>query len=481
MNKKIVCLIFILIFSTIFCACDGTNNTAGEYTSEESNVAATEEGINKETDKGTDATDSYLTDGPSTDNTEQTDKAESTDTETKNETDTQTDTNIETESETKSETQTETDTETETETVDALGLVDFVVSVPADREPVILQLTDLQIIDASQQRTPDRLDGYAGFWGPERRGEHCFDYVTEIIENVNPDLILVTGDLIYGEFDDNGSNWLYLVGIMDTYGIPWAPVFGNHEVESAMGIDWQCAQLEAAEHCLFLQRSLTGNGNYTVGIEQGGKLTRVFFMLDSNGSSTACEKSLENGHTQKEPGFAYDQRRWYMKLTADIRELSPQTKFSFACHIPPAIFRDAAAKYGTDGSEPLFIDRYENGEEGDFGYFGTNIGFYWDKNRSTWRGIKELGVDSIFVGHLHLNSASVVYDGVRFQFGMKSSRYDQINYVDANGNIKGSYLSTDTPWIGGSYFKLAADGSITDADIYYCENAGGNIDWDAFK
>ena len=36
-----------------------------------------------------------------------------------------------------------------------------------------------------------------------------------------------------------------------------------------------------------------------------------------------------------------------------------------------------------------------------------------------------------------------------------------------------------TPLIGGTVFTLAADGTITDPYIYYCENAGGNVDWDS--
>ncbi len=50
---------------------------------------------------------------------------------------------------------------------------------------------------------------------------------------------------------------------------------------SRLGVDWQCKQFEAAKHCLFLQRTLTGNGNYTVGIVQGGALKPFFFLLDS--------------------------------------------------------------------------------------------------------------------------------------------------------------------------------------------------------
>ena len=367
----------------------------------------------------------------------------------------------------------------------AFDAVDFIVEVPEDREPVILHLTDMQIIDSSQQRTDDRLGGASvDYWAPDKKDVRCYDYLREIIDATNPDLILITGDLVYGEFDDNGENFLELVEFFESYKIPWAPVFGNHDNESHKGVDWQCEQLEKAEYCLFLQRNLTGNGNYTVGVKQGDALTRVFFMLDSNGCGGASAESLSNGHTNTGVGFGANQIEWYTNLATLIKEMSPETKISMAFHIQLSVFGDAFAKYGTDGSSlHVDIDRLEENEkyEGDFGYIGAALKGPWDSNKTVWNGFKALGVDSVLVGHEHANSASIMYDGIRLQYGMKCSTYDRNNYIAADGSISSHYYSTDTPWIGGTYFKLASDGSIKDGKIYYCKDAGGNIDWDSFK
>ncbi len=369
-------------------------------------------------------------------------------------------------------------TEKETETENFLELVDFIVSVPEEREPVILQLTDTQIIDASQVRTPDRLGGLLpDLWSADKKDVRCYDFLREIITNTSPDLIIITGDIIYGEFDDNGSNLLEFVEFMESFDIPWAPIFGNHDNESKMGADWQSAQFENAENCLFLQRDLNGNGNYTVGIEQGGKLTRVFFMLDSNGVGGASEESLSNGQTNKKVGFGKDQIKWYSRTADNIKDKWPDTKLSFAFHIPLAVFNDAFAKYTTDTENQIFIDYNENKQDGDFGYIGTN-NYEFDTDKSVWKGLKKLGVDSIFVGHEHANSASVVYEGVRLQFGMKSSSYDSLNYVSTSGEIEYTVYSTFTPWVGGSVFSLDKDGNIVEPYIYYCENGGAKIDWD---
>ena len=137
----------------------------------------------------------------------------------------------------------------------------------------ILQLTDMQTIDANQRRYPDRIDGWKlTEWTPENNEKNLYSHIRYLINETNPDLIIITGDIIYGEFDDAGTSLLEFIGFMDSFAIPWAPVFGNHDNESAKGIDWQCEQLWRSKYCLFSRGNVHGNGNYTVGIFCGDKL-----------------------------------------------------------------------------------------------------------------------------------------------------------------------------------------------------------------
>ena len=365
-----------------------------------------------------------------------------------------------------------------------LNIPDFLVEVPEERDPVVLQLTDTQIIDGGQIR-PGRDGVSATFYATANIQKYCYDYVTEIIEATNPDLILLTGDNVYGEFDDNGSVWTSFVNFMDSFEIPWAPIFGNHDNESKKGVDWQCEQFEKAEYCLFDQKELSGNGNYSVGIKQGENLTRVFYMLDTNGCSNASDATLANGHTYREVGIREDQIDWYTTQIEILKEFSPETKISMAYHIQQNAFAEAYAKYGFKLGEQyqdINIDLLENKAEGDFGYIGRDL-----KGEGTYLTVaelKKLGVDSVFVGHEHCNSASVVYEGIRFQFGQKSSTYDRFNRVGTNGIVRGAdgdLQDGETALIGGSVIVLSkTDGTIKDAYIYYCEEAGGKIDWSQF-
>lgn len=353
---------------------------------------------------------------------------------------------------------------------------DFTVEIPAGRDPVVLQLTDTQIIDGAQSR-PEQSAGDKITYATEKIPQFCYNYVEETIEATNPDLIIITGDLVYGKYDDNGSALQGFIAFMESFEIPWAPVFGNHDNESAMGADWQCQQLENAEYCLFEQRALTGNGNYTVGIKQGGRLTRVFVMLDSGGCGAASSASLANGQTKTSVGFGGDQVTWYTQELTALKAYHPDTKISFAFHIQLAVFGDAMAQHGyRSDKQDIWVK-----SEGDFGYIGAAPKSPWDKDYKIFNGMKLLGADSIFVGHEHCNSASMVYQGVRLQYGQKSSEYDRFNGVTAANEVHKTYLyksDKGTPLIGGTVIKLSqTDGSIADAYIYYCENAGGNLDW----
>ena len=345
------------------------------------------------------------------------------------------------------------DDESSGDEIDYSDYVDFVVEVEEGRNARVLQLSDPQLIDNTQAEPGVSV---SPIYSPDKTEEYCYRYIRQVVERYDPDLILMTGDIVYGKFDYNGSMLTELIEFMEGFDIPWAPVFGNHDNESKMGADWQCEQFENAENCLFLQRELTGNGNYSVGIVQGDKLQRVFFMMDSNGCGEASAESLANGHTQTNPGFGSDQIDWYRQEAEEIKGVSPKTKFSFAFHIQIEAFRYAYEKYVSYNNFKAFdLESNESAlNGGDFGYMGRGMKGAWDTNEEVWDSFMEIGVDSIFVGHEHCNSASIVVDGVRFQFGQKSSQYDRYNKW-VNGQIVGNYDHEGDPIMGGTKISLS--------------------------
>ena len=326
---------------------------------------------------------------------------------------------------------------------------DFVVEIPQGEQARILQLTDIQVIDSHQRRRIDRLceEEYIR-WSPDNK-DWCYkDCLTAVIQQTCPHLIIITGDVIYGEFDDNGSAFTEVVQFIDSFKIPWAPIFGNHDNECVLGVDWQCEQFLKSKYCLFKQRQITGNGNYNIAVVQNGVVKRAFYMVDSNGCYGISEKTLNNGHSTAQIGFGADQIEWYSKGIKRVKE-KYNCPVSMAFHIQLAVFQQAYDQLGLTIPTDLGLV----GNDGNFGYLGAHLKSAWDQDNAVWEGIKQLGVDSIFVGHEHQNSISVIYQGVRLQYGQKSSAYDRYN-SDDNG-----------PSMGGTFFTLDEKGVIRNPKI----------------
>ena len=149
-------------------------------------------------------------------------------------------------------------------------------------------------------------------------------------------------------------------------------------------------------------------------------------------------------------GFMEDQVEWFTQQGAAIKEANPDVNFSFVFHIPFQIFTEAMSSVPV-GDMGLTATGNEN-----FGYMRyQECGVDWDRNRAIYSAMKGMGTDSVMVGHWHTLSASVVYDGVRFMFGQKSSTYDSANYKTEDGTIVGSKdITTGEPLIGGTLMLM---------------------------
>ena len=314
---------------------------------------------------------------------------------------------------------------------------DFVVNLTEARDgmPVkILQITDPQIIDSSQMRSHDRLNpSEVKAWAPENFDVQCGNHIRSLICQTKPDLIFITGDIIYGEFDDNGTALKWFVDFMDSFGIPWAPVFGNHDNDSLMGVDYQCGLFEKGKHCLFKRGNVSGNGNYSVGVAVSGELVRVIHMLDSNGCHNSDDPSVV-----KLRGIYEDQYELVRKTTRDIRESTKKEVPAFmAFHIPHAVFVEAEKEKGyvTDERYNYIIGVDAEVKDNDFGFkldsadaFPSKVDFL------EFSG--ENNIDGVFIGHHHNTSTVISYHGITLVYGLKTGQYD--SYIP--GNIGGTLI-----------------------------------------
>ena len=279
---------------------------------------------------------------------------------------------------------------------------------------------------------------------------------------------------------------------------------------------------------MFKQNTLSGHGNYTVGIAQDGEMKRVIFNMDSNGCTGASGKSRESlqtmtyehntyGIREAVYGLQKDQVAWFEATATEIKKDHPNAKLSMHFHVPMNYVYTAMNNAYKDkvGYDPVAMMEVTNGNydyndrylvperivghtEGDFGLlrsmYSSAVIDCWDTDKTNGAGtqdqifnkMKAKGIDSILLGHMHSSSASIVYDGIRYQFGQKCSLYDSVPTINNNTGkmdyINGAYAldSYETALVGGTVMKLDSTGAIVDAYIEYNTGYGKEINWSQY-
>lgn len=314
---------------------------------------------------------------------------------------------------------------------------DFTVQIPEswDQPVRVLQLTDPQLIDSSQRRKDSKMSVDAiKAWAPENFDAQCANHIRSLITQTKPALMLVTGDIVYGRYDDEGTALSWFAEFMDSFGIPWAPVFGNHDNESAIGVDRQCEMFENKKYCLFKRGEVTGNGNYSVGVAVGERLIRVFHMLDTNGCSETDDPKV-----MKEVGLFPDQLELVEKNTERIREAVGDYVDAFlAFHIPHSLFPEAERTKGyvTEERQYYRLGVDVEAQDGDYGFKLDGVNAF-ETETDLAEFAKKNHIEGIFIGHHHNTSTTIHYKGLTLVYGLKTGQYD--SYIP--GNIGGTLIT----------------------------------------
>lgn len=335
-------------------------------------------------------------------------------------------------------------------------ICDFVIEAPAGKDVKVLQITDTQFVNYDKVSHGDvSADNLYDVYTEANFGKNALDYIQKAFDSVKPDFIIMTGDNVFGRFDPDGTAFRALVDKLDSLKTPWAAVYGNHDNESEMGALWQNEQLSNSQYGMFLQGVTDGNGNYTVGIKQNGTVKRVFCMMDTNACELAHE--AEANHVTTTTGFTDDQISWFKRTIGAIKEADATVKVSMAYHVPNYAFVQAKEQYA-DAEAGVDTYYYTLGldvaaNEGDFGSYNvinsdTFATFDYNKdsgekkydNETLLTIFKNNGVDSVFCGHEHQISTSIVYEGIRWTFGLKTGVYD----IPEKDNLGGTAITLNS-------------------------------------
>ncbi len=229
----------------------------------------------------------------------------------------------------------------------------------------------------------------------------ALELVDELITDIQPDLIMTTGDNSMMPFSDIMTK--KFIRQMESYNIPWGVVLGNHDSEGRGDRAWFGNQYENAENCLFESgpSNIQGIGNYVVNIEsEEGDTIYSLIMMDSN---------IEREYDNEEVYYDYiypDQIEWYESVVA----VQPDVPSMLIFHIPTPEFADTQTAW-------------ENGDTSTVNGFGENREMVCAplENTGLFDKAKELGSTThIFCGHDHINSLSVEYEGIRLTYSLKT-------------------------------------------------------------
>lgn len=303
-----------------------------------------------------------------------------------------------------------------------------------DKEFKILQLTDIHIGGGFMSFAKDRM---------------AMNSIKKLVNDSKPDLVIFTGDMTFPVFKAGTLNNLRpakeLLTLMDSLGVYWTAVPGNHDVEAYNLYSYdKWADLYESEdykYCLFGrgEPSVDGYGNQIIDIKNSrGEITQSLVLFDSN--SYPADNKFKNELNGIYDNIHENQLDWYK---AEIGKRSKNGKtVSSLCffHIPLEEYKTAWEEYkknnykDTDTVKILFGKNGEKNEEICCPEKSDNVFETFLELKST---------KAVFCGHDHLNNFCADYKGIKLVYGLSIDYLAYANIANKNEQRGGTVITTN--------------------------------------
>lgn len=310
----------------------------------------------------------------------------------------------------------------------------FAIKIKADSAFKILQLTDMHLGFGVLSHRQDKL---------------AMNAVRDVVSKARADMLVVTGDSIFPFLPKSGTlnnvkQARRLTAFLDSFELPYAIIFGNHDVELGAHADKdQIADIfSKGQYCIFDRgpRDIFGLGNYIIKlVDKAGLPITALVMLDSNMYGKGWFFS----------GFDcihQDQTSW---CTAELTKMQLQNNTLSAAaffHMPLAEYKIAYEQMKL-GDRSVVYNFGSIAETND--YFGIS------KNECDFfeKALANGCIKAMFCGHDHLNTLSLSYRGIMLTYGMS---IDYLGY---------SKMAKRYSQRGGTLIEIGQNGDITASPV----------------
>ena len=246
-----------------------------------------------------------------------------------------------------------------------------------------------------------------------KASQQALDCIREMVTEEKPDLVMVTGDIIYSMPAD--STLSVVLSTLSSLGVPFAITFGNHDYDFKAPSAALYAQMQKTPHCV-------------MPVQQGKNLDYSLPVMSSNGKRTAAVLYCIDTHNRSSiagvDGYQWitqSQITWYRQRSSVYKQQNggkalPALAFM---HIPLPEYN-----YATDNTQcPMYGSRLERA-------YAPSL------NSGMFTAMKEQGdVMGVFFGHDHDNDYAVAYYGILLAHGRFSGGNTEYNHLKSGARV----------------------------------------------
>ena len=287
----------------------------------------------------------------------------------------------------------------------------IVLEKSPDEDFVVLNLTDTQLDNKE--------------WDEGKITREILEYtIDELIKKTQPDLITISGDIAWA---GHTKAYRMVAECVNSYGIPWAPVWGNHDNEDGIEYVDTIEELYMQyDNCIYKEgEKELGSGNYVISIEENGTPITAIFMMDTHDHDIYID---ENGNEYE--GYSKlndEQKNWYELRAKSMKSLGYKDS-AIIMHIPIFAYRTAFVEAFKQDIDPNTVtwqdssnDEYWNeGYEDSYGV-RYEYGGFPPVEDGVMDILEDIGhTKYMVVGHDHINNFVINYRGVNLVYGLKT-------------------------------------------------------------